>query len=383
VTAASRATAHVDLTAISENVRALRARIDVPLMAVVKADAYGHGLIPSSRAALAGGATWLGVALLEEALAIRAAGIQDPRVMAWLTPPGDRFVEAINADIDLSVASVESVREIASAARVAGRTARVHLEVDTGMTRGGVLSDLDAVFKELGQGVDAGDLYLAGIWSHLASADQPTAPQNEEQRSRFEDAIACAAKAGLSPEVRHLANSAATLTNANLHYDLVRCGIACYGLSPDFELLGAADQWGLRPAMTVTSRLTLVKEVPAGVALSYGASYVMPADSIVAIVPMGYGDGVPRTGSNTLQVRSEEGFHPVRGRVCMDQIIIECGPASTLKAGDDVVLFGAGGPSADHWGQWSGSIGYEIVTRLGARVERTYTDFSRLDADRR
>jgi alanine racemase len=380
---AKRATAHIDLTAISANVRMVCSRVDVPVMAVVKADAYGHGLIPSSRAAIDGGATWLGVALLEEALAIRAAGIQGTRVMAWLTPPGDRFIDAINADIDLSVASVESVREIAEAARRSGRAARVHLEVDTGMTRGGVLNEFEAVLEELARAIDIGDVYFAGMWSHLASADQLDSPQTEQQRSRFELAITRAAEVGLTPEVRHLANSAASLTNADLHYDLVRCGIACYGLSPDFDQLGDAQQWGLRPAMTVTAQLALVKAVPAGVALSYGATYVMPEDSVIGIVPMGYGDGVPRSGSNHLQVGSEEGRHLVRGRVCMDQIIIECGPQSRLKAGDEVVLFGAGGPSADEWGRWSGSIGYEIVTRLGARVERTYTDFSRLDADSR
>lgn len=367
-----RATAQIDLSAITENVRTLCSLVDVPMMTVVKADAYGHGLVPVARAAIAGGASWLGVALLEEAISLRAAGIDGVRVMSWLTPPGDRFAEAITADIDLNVASVENVREIAAAARDLGRTARVHLEVDTGMTRGGVLHDLDAVLQALSAAIEKEHLYLAGIWSHLACADQPGAAQNSRQRERFEQALRRAAGFGLEPEVRHLANSAAALTDPAMRYDLVRCGIATYGLSPDVDSLGPAAQWGLRPAMALTARLTLAKSVEAGAELSYGATYTLTQDAVVAIIPLGYADGIPRHGSGRLQVQTREGRHHIRGRICMDQIIMECAPDSTLVAGDEVILFGEDGPSADEWGQWAGTIGYEIVTRIGPRVERRY-----------
>jgi alanine racemase len=248
----------------------------------------------------------------------------------------------------------------------------VHLEVDTGMTRGGVLQDLDAVLAELVRAVGAGELHLAGIWSHLACADQPGAPQNARQRDRFEQAVARAADMGLYPEVRHLANSAAALTDPSMRYDLVRCGIASYGLSPDFATLGPAAQWGLRPAMRLAARLALVKQVPAGAEVSYGATYTLTEDAAVAIIPVGYADGIPRQGSGRLEVRSREGLHHVRGRVCMDQIIMECDSDTRLRARDEVTLFGGDGPSADEWGAWAGTIGYDIVTGLGPRVPRRH-----------
>lgn len=378
-----RATALVDLGAITSNVRRLGEIAGVPVMAVVKADAYGHGLIPSARAAIDGGAAWLGVALVDEALALRAGGIDQVPVLAWLTPPDDRFVEAIEAGIDLSVASVGGVEEIAAAARACGRTARVHLEVDTGMTRGGALAELDAVISALLVAISQGSIDCVGIWSHFASADQPDSPQNVEQRHRFDDAIARAAQQGLRPKIRHLANSAATLMDPLSRYDMVRCGIACYGLSPDFQALGPADQWGLTPAMQLQARLALVKAVPAGAHVSYGATFTFASPSVIGIIPVGYADGIPRHGAGHLQVASAEGLRPVRGRICMDQIIMDCGPGSALVAGDLVTLFGGPGPSADEWGEWAGTIGYEIVTRLGPRVERKYTKSSPSDADSR
>lgn len=365
-----RAVADIDLDAITANVRRLHEIAGVPVMTVVKADAYGHGLIPVATAAIAGGATWLGVALIDEALALRAGGVANARILAWLSPPEDRFAEAINADIDLSVGSVDSVLEIAAIARALGVQARVHLEVDTGMTRGGVRHDLDRVLAALVDSRDALD--LVGIWSHLASADQPQAEQNASQRVRFEEAIAAARAAGLNPQIRHLANSAATLSAPELRYDLVRCGIVTYGLSPDLALMGPAEQWGLRPAMRLSARLTLVKDVEAGAVVSYGATHTLSRAAKIAIIPLGYADGIPRHGSGRLEVESREGRHPLRGRVCMDQVIMECAPDSGLRAGDEVVLFGPGGPSADEWGSWAGTIGYEIVTRLGPRVERRY-----------
>jgi alanine racemase len=370
-----RAVARVDLDAIRSNAEQLRRHTGVPLMAVVKADAYGHGLLPVAKAAIAGGATWLGTALVDEALALRAAGITEVRVMAWLTPPGDRFPEAIEADIDLSAASVDAIEEIANAADSVGRPARLHLEVDTGMTRGGVRHGLEETLSAISQSVERGAIIFAGMWSHLARADEPADPATHRQRERFEDALATAAAHGLHPEVRHLANSAGALVWDEIRYDLTRCGIALYGLSPDKAMLGPASTWGLRQAMTLSARLALVKRVDAGDHVSYGGTYQIPTDTIIGILPIGYGDGVPRHGSNTLYFHSREGRHRLLGRVCMDQVVIDLGPDSQLCAGDEVVAFSdtaGGAPTADEWGEWAGTIGYEIVTRLGTRIAREY-----------
>lgn len=368
----ARAEAIVDLSAISANVRALRERTQTLLMAVVKADAYGHGLIEVARAAQAGGAQWLGTALLQEGLALRAAGLQG-RIMSWLTPPDDQYDEAIRVDIDLSASSVESIREISQAAQRVGKVARLHLEVDTGMTRGGVLGELEGALNAIKEGINSGNVYFAGIWSHFARADEPESGMNEKQRSAFEAAVARSYEKGLKPEIRHLANSAATLIDPLARYDMVRCGIAMYGLSPDVTTLGPAHRFGLRPAMTLKSRLALVKEVPAGVEVSYGGTYVIPSATTIGILPLGYADGIPRRGGSELEVESREGRHKVLGRVCMDQLILDLGPGSTLRAGEEITCFGAGAISADDWGQWSGTIGYEIVTRLGVRIPRVYT----------
>lgn len=360
-----RAVATINLDAIADNTRTLRERAGVPLMAVVKADAYGHGLTEVARAAQVGGATWLGTALLEEGLALRAAGIEG-RIMSWLTTPDDAYEEAILADIDLSAGSLSAVNEVLAAAKKVGKSARLHLEVDTGMTRGGAIDEYGSMLEAM----KCDELHFAGIWSHFARADEPGAVANENQRMRFEAAIQRAHALGLSPELRHLSNSAATLIDEKSRYDMVRCGIALYGLSPDFSTLGPASNYGLQPAMHLTARLALVKKVEAGAEVSYGGTYVTPAATTIGIVPLGYADGVPRV--STLEVSSRFGRHKVIGRVCMDQIVIDLGPNSPLQAGDQITCFGPGGPSADDWGAWSGSIGYEIVTRLGVRVPRHY-----------
>ena len=367
-----RAVAHIDLAAITHNARTLRERAGVELMAVLKADAYGHGLVPVARAAIAGGATWLGTALLEEALALREAGISGVRIMAWLTPPGDQYREAIDSDIDLSASSIESVEEIAGIANSLGRRARLHLEVDTGMTRGGALGSWPQVVATAAKHVAAGDLFLAGVWSHFARADEPGHPANEAQRNSFEEALAVVYESGMKPEVRHLSNSAATLVDPRARYDLVRTGIALYGLSPDPTTLGNAVKFDLRPAMSLTARLLLAKDVPAGVAVSYGGTAMTKRATTVGVVPMGYADGVPRHGSNALAVGFDGKIVPVLGRICMDQFVIDLGPNSKAKAGDEVTLFGTGGPSVDAWAAASGTINYEIVTRLGPRVLREY-----------
>ncbi|MFD2026494.1 alanine racemase [Promicromonospora aerolata] len=394
------ARAVVDLDAIRDNVRALRAAAPTAqVMAVVKADAYGHGLAPAARAALAGGATWLGAAHGTEALAIRAAVGPAPRVLSWLYAPGAPFAELVRQDVDIAVAAPWALDEVADGARAAGRTARVHLKVDTGLGRNGVTpEDLPAVLDRAAALQADGALTVIGLMSHFALADEPDDPSVKMQTHAFEDAIRTVEAAGMPLEVRHIANSAATLTNPAAHYDLVRPGIAVYGLSP-VPHLGAPGDYGLRPAMTLEARLATVKRVPAGRGVSYGHFYTTTQDTVLGVIPLGYGDGIPRhasggslgpggpvlVGGGVGDVAAPDaGLGTARvlriaGRVCMDQVMLDLGPYAPEQAGDVVTLFGAsdglaraGAPNAEDWAQAAGTISYEIVTRLGARVPRVY-----------
>ncbi len=370
--AATPACAFVDVGAIATNVRALRERAPTAaLMAVVKADGYGHGLLPSARAALAGGAEWLGTALLSEAVALRDAGIPG-RLLTWLHVPGTDFAAALERDIDVSASAGWALDEIVAAARATGRTARVHLKVDTGLARNGAFgSDFLDLVQEARRLEAEGAVTVVGVWSHFVWADQPDHPTVRAQQEVFAEAVRAAERAGCRIEVRHLANSAATLTNASAHYDLVRPGIAVYGLSP-VPQVGGPEAFGLVPAMTLTARLANVKRVPAGQGVSYGHAYTTPSETVLGLVPLGYADGIPRHASGAGPVAVDGVRHTVAGRVCMDQFVVDLGSGSTARAGDEVVLFGAdpAGPTAQGWAAASGTISYEIVTRIGPRVPR-------------
>lgn len=368
------AQATVDLDAVRGNVEALRVRTTAEVLAVVKADGYGHGLLPCARAALAGGATWLGTALVDEALALRAAGLTKPRVLAWLLGPGERWADAVRADVDLSVNARWALDEVASAARETGRTARVHLKADTGLGRGGAAPGDWPDLVEAARKAEAdGTVRVVGLWSHFAYADAPGHPTIARQAEQFAAALRHAEGAGLDPEVRHLANSAATLTAPEHHYDLVRPGLAVYGLSPVPEV-GAPADFGLRPAMTLTSSLVLVKRVPEGSGVSYGHIYTTDNETTLGLVPLGYADGVPRDGGNVGPVLAAGRRRTVAGRVCMDQFVLDLGD-DPADAGDEVVLFGPGDggePTAQDWADATGTISYEIVSRVGPRVPRVY-----------
>jgi alanine racemase len=364
----------VDLDAITANVRALHERsASAELMAVVKADGYGHGLLPAARAARAGGATWLGTAQQPEAVALRDAGVQG-RIFTWLHVPGNDFAAALTRDIDVAASAPWALDAIVEAARATGRTARVHLKADTGLGRNGAYGQdfLDLVAAARLHEAE-GAVRVVGVWSHFAYADEPDHPTVRRQREVFEEAVRAVEAAGCELEVRHLANSAATLTNSSVHYDVVRPGIAVYGLSP-VPQLGSPDAYGLRPAMTLTARLSLVKCVPAGQGVSYGHAYVTPRATVLGLVPLGYADGIPRNASNVGPVAVQGIPYVVAGRVCMDQFVVDLGPDSTAREGDEVVLFGAdpAGPSAQGWADATGTISYEIVTRIGPRVPRVY-----------
>ncbi|OEU85273.1 alanine racemase [Streptomyces abyssalis] len=373
---ALRARAEIDLDAVRANVRALRARAPrAELMAVVKSGGYGHGAVPCARAAREAGASWLGTATPQEALELRAAG-DTGRLMSWLWTPGGPWQEAIEADIDVSASALWALEEIVAAARRSCRTARVHLKADTGLGRGGCQPadwpDLVAAARAAEAG---GAVRVAGVWSHFACADEPGHPANAAQLDAFRDALKIAERAGLDPEVRHHANSAATLTLPESHFDLVRPGVSVYGLSPSPEV-GVAAELGLRPAMTLSASLALVKQVPAGHGVSYGHDYRTAGATALGLVPLGYADGVPRHASGTAPVLAAGKWRTVAGRVAMDQFVVDLG-GDAAAAGDEVVLFGPGDrgePTAEDWARAAGTISYEIVTRISARVSRIHTN---------
>lgn len=369
----ARAEIVIELPAIRHNVRALREHTGVDVMTVVKADGYGHGILPAGRAAREAGASWLGVATIDEALVLREGG-DTGRVLCWLGVPGEDYASAIAADVDVTAYTVGELKEVAAGVRAAGRPARLQLKVDTGLTRGGATAaDWPAVVGEARAGEERGDWAVTGIWSHFACSDEPDHPANDAQERAFRDALAVAETAGLRPEVRHLSNSAAAILRPSARYDLVRCGIASYGLDP---APGHTPDLGLRPAMTARARLALTKDIAAGDGVSYGHAWHADRATRVGLVPVGYGDGVPRHAGNRAQVLVGGSRCPVRGRVCMDQVVVELdGPAAV--EGDDVVLFGTGRlgePTAQDWAEWCDTISYEIVTRIGGRFARRYLE---------
>ncbi|KOX15966.1 alanine racemase [Nocardiopsis sp. NRRL B-16309] len=365
--------ARVDLDAIADNARLLRERAGgTPLMGVVKADGYGHGMLPAARAVLAGGATWLGTAFIHEALALREAGITAP-VLAWIVPPGEPVAAAVGADIDLGVSDRAILDEVVEAARRLGRTARVQLKADTGLNRGGVgPADWPHLVEAAARAEDAGHVRVSGVWSHFACADEPGHPSIGRQLSAFHEALEAADKVGLTPDVRHIANSAALLTLPEARFDLVRGGIASYGLIP----IPGYTVSGIRPAMTLHSRVALAKRVPSDSGVSYGHRYVTERETTLALVPLGYGDGVPRAATNKGPVLLGGRRRTIAGTVCMDQFVVDVGD-DPVRAGDDAILFGdpstdPGVPTAEDWAEILDTIPYEIVTRVGARVPREY-----------
>jgi alanine racemase len=367
--------AEVDLDAIAANVGELSRRAgSAEVMAVVKADGYGHGMVPAARAALRGGATWLGVAFIDEALALRSAGIDVP-VLAWLVTPDSDVEAAAKADVDISVSAEWGLERAASAAAAAGRPVSVHLKADTGLGRGGATSQTwPDLCRLAAKHAAARTVEVVGVWSHLAYADAPGHPTIAAQQQRFTEALAVATDAGLAPAVRHLANSAATLALPQTHYDLVRPGIAVYGLSPG-PAVGVGAELGLRPAMRLAAQVALAKRVPPGHGVSYMHRYTTAVETTLALVPMGYADGVPRQATNIGPVSIGGRRYVISGTVCMDQFVVDVGDA-TVSAGDRVVLFGPGDdnePTADEWAALLGTINYEIVTRIGARVPRVYS----------
>ena len=359
-----RAEARIDLDRIAANITLLKGPARTPLMAVVKADAYGHGLVEVGLAAERAGADWLGVALLEEAIKLRTHGVRAP-ILAWLVPPGSDFKQAVAHDIDIAVASIAAFKEVSALPN----KPRIHIELDTGMSRGGFLDEWNEFLKS-----DFSKVHVVGVFSHFARADEPEEKQNADQLKRFNEMVKDLADIGINPEIRHLSNSAATLKNSAAHFDLVRTGISLYGLTPDLKSLGDSRSLGLKPAMQLRAKLHLVKSVPANTPVGYGATAHTSKQTKLGVVAMGYADGIPRVAQGA-GVFVDGVRAPIIGRVSMDQFVVDLGPDSTANSGDWVIVFGDGSRgeyTADDWGTASGSINYEIVTRIGPRVPRIY-----------
>lgn len=362
----SRLAVTVDYGAIERNVARLAASTTAQVLAVVKANAYGHGLVEAAVAARKGGATWLGVAQPHEALALRAAG-DEGRLLCWLHGPDLPALALVSAGVDVSVNSPAVLASVVEAAREAGRRARIHIAVDTGLAREGVtLAELPDLLARAVAARDEAAVDVVGMWSHLAWADAPGHPTIDRQAELFRAALALAQDQDIALEVRHLANSACTLTRPDLHFDLVRPGIAVYGLPPVEDPAGR--NFGLEPAMSVTCSVVLVKDVPAGQGVSYGHEYVTPEATTLALVSAGYADGVFRTAGSRAEVSVRGKRYRIAGRVCMDQFVIDVGHGTDVEVGDVVTLIGAGGPSAREWADAIGTIDYEIVCRFGGAL---------------
>jgi alanine racemase len=369
------AEAVVDLGAIAHNVRVLREHAgSAQVMAVVKADGYGHGATRVAHAALAAGAAELGVATIDEALALRADGITAP-VLAWLHPPGIDFAPALQGNVEIAVSSVRQLDELLDAVRRTGATATVTVKVDTGLNRNGVApGQYASMLTALRRAVAEEEIRLRGLMSHMVFADQPNNSINDVQAQRFSEMLAEARNQGVRFEIAHLSNSSATMSRPDLAFDLVRPGIAVYGLSPVPEL----GDMGLIPAMTVKCPVVLVKSIRTGEGVSYGHTWIAKQDTTVALMPIGYADGVFRSLGGRLEVLINGRRRPGVGRICMDQFLVDLGPGQVdVAEGDEAILFGpgtSGEPTAQDWADLLDTIHYEVVTSPRGRITRTYRE---------
>ncbi len=372
----------VDLAAIRHNLRTLAARVaPAGIIAIVKADAYGHGLVPVARAASEAGVAGFGVVDLEEARALRGAGITEP-ILTWIHGPEADLTWGVANGIDLGVGSVEALERVGIAVRTvnafaersggARRPAIVHLKADTGLGRGGAMEDeWRRLVLRAAELVGTGEVVVRGIWSHLANASLDA---DRAQFAAFDAAIAIARLAGLEAEVRHIGASAAMLTHPDQTYDLVRVGIAMYGVSPFGDRRPA--ELGLRPAMELAGTVVQVKRVPAGLGVSYGHRYVTRSETTLALVPLGYADGLPRAATGRAPVVIGGRRYQVAGAIAMDQVVIDVGD-DEVQVGDRAVFWGdpaTGAPSVQEWADAAGTISYELLTKIGSRVRRKHVD---------
>lgn len=370
--------ATVDLGAVAHNVGVLRDRSGADVIAVVKADGYAHGAVQVGRAALAAGAIALGVAQVREARQLRRAGI-DGHLIAWLHTDRTDFAGAVVDDIDVAVSSPRQLTQLLDAARAVGRPATVSVKIDTGLARSGVSPEEWATTADtLAAAVAEGSARLSSVMCHLAFGDEPDHPLNSRQSQRVDTAVADLKRRGVTPDLVHIANSPAALTRPDLAHDAVRPGLSIYGYSPVPDL----GDFGLIPAMTLETSISLIKKVPAGQGVSYSHTWSAPQDTVLGVVPAGYADGVPRILSGRLGVHVNGRLFPNVGRICMDQLVIDLGPdGGGVEEGDRAVLFGPASagtgapvPTAKDWADGSGTIDYEIISRIGSRAVRRYVN---------
>jgi alanine racemase len=357
----------IDLGAVAENLRIFRARTDAALMAVVKADGYGHGAVQVARTALAHGATWLGASFIAEALPLRAAGIRAP-ILTFLHLPDEDVTDALRADLDLTVSAEAQLDEIASCAKRLGRTAEIHLKVDTGLHRNGAAPARWPALVEAAARLEReGALHVRGIWSHLAHPDQPEHPTTTRQLDLFDAAVRQAEDAGLADRLLHIANSTAALTIPRSHHGMIRLGSGLYGL----DFAGGND---LVPAMTLRARIAMTRRVEAGEGVSYDHVYKTSEASNLVLVPLGYADGLPRAASGSARIAVAGEQRQVAGRIAMNSCVVDAGQLE-IEPGDEAVVFGTGAqgePTVAEWAEWSGTTPLEILTRIGPRVPRRY-----------
>ena len=358
--------ARIDLGALRSNIGVLRSAVaPAKTMVIVKADAYGHGALETARAAEDAGTDWLGVVDIVEALALRQAGITAP-VLAWLHGEDADFEAAVRADVDLGISTLDQLERAAATTGVAA----VQIKVDTGLSRNGIEGRLAGqLFERAAELEQDGRIRVRGIWSHLANAGED---DDRDQLQRFEVAVALAVDIGLTPELRHLAATAGALSLPESRFDLVRLGIGVYGLSPFDDR--TSSELGLRPVMQLSAEIVSVKRVPAGSGVSYSYTYRTGGETNLALVPLGYADGIPRSASSAAPVSINGRKYRISGRVAMDQFVVDVGN-DEVAVGDRAILFGDaadGLPTADDWAAAAGTINYEIVTRLGPRVTRVF-----------
>lgn len=363
-----RGYAEIHLGALEHNVRELKSRVKNRLMVVVKADAYGHGAVPCALAAHNAGADWLGVAYVEEALELRNNKVPGP-ILAWLLHPDDNFEDALSESIDLSVSTLEQLERINQIAEKLGVEASIHIEVDTGLSRSGVaFEQLEDFYMAIQR---SSYCKLISIWTHLAASEDLSHPANSRQIENFHASVQLADEMGISYEFIHLANSAATLLRPELHFGMVRCGIATYGVTPGGDV-GDAKSHNLKPVMRVLSEVAQVRRLDSGDGVSYNHTWVASKPTTVALIPIGYADGIPRNAGNNSLITFNGKQYPIVGTVCMDQFVVDF-QDDDIHIGDVVEIFGTD-IDAHTFNQAAGGIGYELVTRIGARLEKRYVD---------
>lgn len=363
----------IDPAAIRHNVATIAGYVrPAKMMVALKADGYGHGAATAARAALDGGADWLGVAHLTEAFALRDAGIEAP-LLAWLHTPQSDFAEAIRRGVDIGVSDWE-LEPVAAVAERRQTPAHVHLKIDTGLGRNGCTAEQwPTLIARAADLQDRGLLSVVGIFTHFAVADEPDRRETDEQLETFRWALEVAEQAGVRPSLRHAANTPAALSRPDAHFDMVRVGVGVYGQSPFADR--TAEDLGLRPAMELRTQVANVKVVPAGQGISYGLTHRVDRPTALGLIPLGYGDGVPRIAVGAPVRIGDRVFRSV-GRVAMDQFVVDLqDPETPVQVGDEAVLFGgASGLSVAEWAEAAQTINYEIITRIGARVPRVVRD---------